>query len=232
MPYRRLPNTDDARIRALQSAIREGETQNIQNPVVSLRTLGEADVVLRRLQDAQKSYRQSLKIQSNANQNYQAMVKNARLYVSHFIQVLNLSIIRNEIKKEQKAFYELEPDDFSIPDMISETALLAWGEKIIIGENKRVQYGGAPIYNPTIAKVKVYYDMFKDAYYSQKSYQKNTSRMQEAINEQREPADKIIADIWNQVEDKFKELEGEDRLNCCRKFGVVYYYRRGEKQKV
>ncbi len=228
MPYRRLPNTDEARIRAMQKAIEKGNSDTIQDRVISFETLGEARVLLNRFKEIQGIYKQSLQTQSHSNIKYQNLVKNAKLYISHFIQVLNLSVIRNEIKGEQKVLYGLNPDDFSIPDILSDTAVLEWGEKIITGEHERIKQGGAPIYNPTIAKVKVHYDMFREAYLAQRIYRKNTSRSLENLSEHREPIDKIISDIWNQVEDRFKELEGEIRLNKCREYGIVYYYRRGE----
>ena len=44
------------------------------------------------------------------------------------------------------------------------------------GENKRISQGGIPIYNPTIAKVRVHYDIFMDSYEKQKNLQSLTAR--------------------------------------------------------
>lgn len=39
-------------------------------------------------------------------------------------------------------------------------------------------------------------------------------------------------DIWNQVEKKFEEVTpNEKRLDLCRDYGIIYYYRTGEKRK-
>lgn len=230
MPYRRLPNTDEARIRALQTIVSKGENPNVSGHIVSFETVEEAGILLRRFQEAQKNYKLSLKTQASSNKKYQSLIKNARLYISHFIQVLNLAVIRTEIKEEHKELYGLNPTDYSIPDMLSESALLECGDRIIQGENDRMQQGGAPIYNPTIAKVKVHFDIFKDAYHMQKTFQRNTARALEIVTEQRKPIDRLITDLWNQIEAHFNVLEGEDRLNQCREYGVVYYYRRGEKR--
>lgn len=229
MPYRRLPNTDEARIRALQTIISKENQSDKFDHIISFETIREAESLLRRFREAQNLYKNLLKTQASTNQKYQILIKNARLYISHFIQVLNLAIIRTEIKEEHKELYGLNPSDYSIPDMLSESALLQCGEDIIRGENNRVGQGGAPIYNPTIAKVKVHYDIFKEAYHTQKTHQKNTARTLDIVAEQRKPIDAIIADVWNQIEQAFQYLHGEDRLNRCREYGVVYYYRRGEK---
>ena len=39
MPYRRLPNTDQARVRALKSAVEKGEMYNVRDLAITLKTL-------------------------------------------------------------------------------------------------------------------------------------------------------------------------------------------------
>jgi len=230
MPYRRLPNTDQARIKALNVAVEKGSTYNVSSVTVSLKNVYEAKNFLLKFERAQSYYKQCLDNQVNSNHKYQLSVKNARLYISHFIQVLNLAIIRSEIKEEFKDLYGLSRDNNSVPDLTSESAMLEWGEKIIKGEEERLKIGGIPIYNPTIAKVRVHYNIFREGYTSQKNLQVITNRSLEALASMREQADELILDIWNQVEQKFENLSGEERLNKCREYGVVYYYRTGEKK--
>lgn len=91
--------------------------------------------------------------------------------------------------------------------------------------------GGVPIYNPTIAKVKVHYDIFVDSYERQKALQVLTNRSLEGLATMRTRADELILDIWNQVEEKFRNISpNELRLDKCRDYGVIYYYRTGEKR--
>ena len=85
-----------------------------------------------------------------ANKQYRHRVRNARMYISHFIQVLNLAVIRGEIKRSQKELYKLDPKSDSLPDLTSEEGLMEWGQNIIDGENQRTAAGGFAIYNPTI----------------------------------------------------------------------------------
>ena len=175
-------------------------------------------------------YNQTFESQVIANKKYQQIIKNVRLYISHFIQVLNLAVIRGEIKKENKRFYKLQPDDYTVPDLTSEAALMEWGKNIIDGENERTRNGGIPIYNPTIVKVKVHYDIFKEYKNNQKLFQESTSRNQDNVASMRAEVDKIILDIWNQVEASFAaEPSPYKRLKVCERYGVVYYYRRGEQ---
>lgn len=231
MPYRRLPNTDQARVRALKSAVEKGDVYNVRDLAISLKTLFEARNFLVRFDAAQLYYIQCYQNQSKASRKHQANVKMARLYISHFIQVLNLAVLREEIKETHRGLYGL-PDVNNLPDLISEAALVEWGRKIIAGEQQRNAQGGIPIYNPTIARVKVHYDIFLDSYERQKSYQSLTSRCLDELSSMRGRADELILDIWNQVEAKFQDVLPNDVcLDKCRDYGLVYYYRSGEKVK-
>ena len=115
-----------------------------------------------------------------------------------------------------------------VPDFSSNELLLEWGEKIIAGEESRIQKGGVPIFNPTIAKVKVMFSLFKEGYQTQKIHQKATLRLQNQVMKTRETVDSIILDIWEQVERTNKDLPLSERLERNREYGVVYYYRKGE----
>ena len=231
MPYRRLPNTDQARVRALKTAVEKGELYNVRDLAITLKTLFEARNFLQRFEAAQIYYTQCYENQSRASRKHQANVKTARLYISHFIQVLNLAVLRDEIKIAHKALYGL-PDTNTVPDLLSETALVEWGKKIIDGEQRRISQGGIPIYNPTIARVKVHYDIFLESYERQKNYQALTARSLDELASMRNRADELILDIWNQVEAKFQDITpNESRLEKCRDYGVVYYYRSSEKVK-
>ena len=231
MPYRRLPNTDQARIRALKSAVGKGDVYNVNELAISLNTLSEARNFLSKFEIAHNYYAQCYDNQVKESPKHQSNVKTARLYISHFIQVLNLSVLRSEVKAIHKKLYCLPIDNYNVPDLTSEAAMVEWGKRIIEGERKRTSQGGVPIYNPTIAKVKVHYDIFVDSYERQKALQVLTNRSLEGLATMRTRADELILDIWNQVEEKFRNISpNELRLDKCRDYGVIYYYRTGEKR--
>lgn len=229
MPYRRLPKTDQARIKALETII-EFTRNEFEDMPISFRLKHEAETQLPLFKHLVLQYQQTFENQVSANKKHAQIVRNIRLYLSHFIQVLNLCVLRNEIKKENKRLYHLDPDDFTVPDLTSETALKTWGKYIIDGENERISKGGMPIYNPTIAKVKVHYDIFKEYNNNKNVYQTSTTRNQVNVATMRADIDKLIKTIWDEVEKKFNELPPYSRLKMCEKCGVVYYYRSGEKK--
>lgn len=230
MPYRRLPNTDQSRLRALRTAIQKEDKLGYNNHIVSFKAILDAKNFLTIFEKQQFQYQQALENQVNANKRYQQIIHNARLYISHFIQVFNLSVIRGDIKKEHKLFYQLDPDVHNVPDLSTESALLHWGKCIIDGENERIHNGGLPIYNPAIAKVKVHYEIFKEYKSTQKIHQNSTNRQWEELVALRAKGDQIILEIWNQVEAHFKDFEPYDRLQNCREYGIIYYYRKGEPE--
>ncbi|MDR2955877.1 MAG: hypothetical protein LBV43_12430 [Prevotella sp.] len=230
MPYRRLPNTDNARIRALKIAIEKNNTLFGQD-VIQL-DIRKLETLLRNFENAQVRYRTSLERQASANKKFQKLVKSARLYISHFIQVLNFCVIRSEIKKEHKQLYNLEADDYTVPDLISNDSILYWGENLIKGEQLRLSQGGAPIYNPAIARVNVAFSQFKDAYFAQKTHQNTTNRELETLSNQRDDIDYVLATLWNQIETAFANLPNKERIERCKEYGIVYYLRREEKEKL
>lgn len=210
----------------------KGDTYNVYDLAVSLKTLTEARNFLTKFEAAQAYYTECFERQSVAGRKHQANVKTARLYISHFIQVLNLAVIRSEVRTAHKDYYGLDKSNNNVPDLSTESALAEWGRKIVDGESKRISQGGIPIYNPTIAKVRVHYDIFMDSYEKQKNLQALTARSLDVLASMRAAADNLILDIWNQVENKFEEVvPNEKRLDLCRAYGVIYYYRTGEKLK-
>ncbi|MCQ2345949.1 MAG: hypothetical protein MJZ82_04205 [Paludibacteraceae bacterium] len=228
MPYRRLPNTDQARLSALQTAVQRASEADFTEQVIEYRTLTEAQKFLMQFENAVSQYHQNFATTVSANKQYRHMVQNARMYISHFIQVLNLAVIRGEIKKEMKELYKLDTENHILPELSSEEDLLVWGQNIIDGERERIRQGGFPIYNPAINKVQVHYDIFKEHQVNHVMHQKTSDRVYEEIEAMRVKADSIILDIWNQVENYYKDLLPYKKLRSCQNYGLIYYYRTGE----
>ncbi len=232
MPYRRLPNTNKARLRALQTAIEKSRSLPFNAIPFSVNILSEAERLCREFESSMLHYSQCLSNQARSNKKHQENVKRARLYVSHFIQVLNLAVIREEVKTSAKNLYGLEENTHTLPDLSTEGLLIEWGNKIIEGEEKRLLDGGTPIYNPTIAKVKVLFDIFEESHQVQKNFQRITQKSSNRLIEQIPKVDAVILQLWDAIEDKYKNLDKEERLEACRRFGVVYYYRKKKNVNV
>lgn len=232
MPYRRLPNTDLARIYALQKAVEMEGYREKGELVLSYQTTQDAQQFLTKFQRAHRKYQQCYDLHSTSSKTYRKELQMARLYISHFIQVMNMAIMRGELRKEIKTAYGLPVDNYNNPDLNSENAVQEWGEKIIKAEEERTLKGGVPIYNPTIAKVKVHWGVFNDHLYNQRLLRSNAAKALEEVAEMRPQADDIILDIWNQVEHFYEGLPIEAKMEKCKPFGLIYYYRTSEKARM
>lgn len=228
MPYRRLPKTDQARLHALQRAVQQAANAPYNEQVINYRTLSEAQRCLMQYENQVAQYHANFDSKVSANRQYRHRVRNARMYISHFIQVLNLAVIRGEIKRSQKELYKLDPKSNALPDLTTEDGLIEWGQNIIDGEQQRTAAGGFPIYNPAINKVKVHFEMFKEDYTSHLLHKKTHSRVFEDTESLRKQVDEIILSIWDQVEAFYKDELPYAKLRKCQAYGMIYYYRRGE----
>lgn len=228
MPYRRLPNTDSARLKALTMAVEKAANTDFRELSLSPETLDEAKQVLTRFERLTTRYRQLFDIQVKAGQSFIKTTKSARLYVSHFIQVLYMCVMRSEIKEKFLSLYELDCNNMVVPDLSSNEQLLHWGEKIIRGEHQRITQNGVPIYNPSIAKVNVMFTLFKEGYQTHKLHQKATANISREVAAYREKVDNVIFDIWEEVENHNANLTMEVRMTRNREYGIIYYYRKGE----
>ena len=232
MPYRRLPNTDSARVRALKAALSISYKTNRYELAFSFLLLQRLETFVPHYELAIRNHRQALSQQSIRSKEYNEKLRKARLYVSHFIQVLNFTIIRGELKPEVREFYGLKITSKSAPSLLQDAKVIEWGEKLIKGEQERMRTGGNPIYSPSIALVRVNCENFKQAFNNQKTLQSNTQRFSEKVAEHRDEADKLILSLWNEIESKFADLPDDQRREKCAEYGIVYVWRKGEKEKL
>jgi hypothetical protein len=231
MPYRRLPNTDLARIRALKTAVQKSTGEGFRQSLIDNKTLSDAETLLLLFERKSKQYRQYYEIQVKAGKQLQLKAKNARIYLSHFIQVLYMCVMRSEIKSEQLALYGLENHNLIVPELTSNELLLIWGKKVLQGEELRTAKGGVPIFNPSLAKVKVIFSIFEEEYAKQIVRHQNTLRALKEVEALREDVDKVICNIWNQVEKYNEKNTLEDYLQKNKEYGIIYYYRKEEKSQ-
>lgn len=228
MPYRRLPNTDAARLRALRRAYELGKEIPPFKLAFSQTTLNSLVSFLPSFEKSVLEYKQAYSNQVERNKDYLPELKKAKLYISHFIQVLNMAIQRGEIPGTERDFFGIKENESKIPPLITEADIIKWGEKLIHGEYLRAMKSRTLITNPTIAVVKVRYEKFLDAYKHQKTLQKNLNRIQEKIIELRKESDTIIQKIWNEVEGHFNKLPDAEKREKAKEYGLVYVFRKSE----
>lgn len=231
MPYRRLPNTDVARLRAIEAGLELGKRTALTKLAFSQQTLDKLQVFYPHFLGSIRQLNISKQNQFDRSKEYSEIFRKAKLYLSHFLQVVNFAIARGEMKPEVIEFYGLKMNSKATPPLNLEAHILTWGERIIGGEQKRVMKGGSPIYSPSIALVKVHYEEFKEAYHHQKMLQNITNRASVRVAELREQADEMIQTMWNEVENSMTHLSDDERREKAAQYGIVYVFRASEQKK-
>ena len=232
MPYRRLPTTDKARLRALEAALETASENDLENLAFSQPILEELKLVKMNFENALKQYEADARLQTKKSTHYKAAFEKAYLYVSHFIQVIYMNIERGELKKEVLQHYELNDLDGKIPPLKREKDLIEWGNRLIAGEQNRKQNGGSPIYNPSIALVKVNVENFREVAIYQNTLKKNTVRTYEKLKEQRNITNEFISRMWNEIEENVDGDSAKHKRQLAQEYGLVYIFRRKEKKKL
>jgi hypothetical protein len=231
MPYRRLPNTDAARIRAMRIALEKGRDVPPCDMAYSPKMIVMLQRFLPQFENMISLQRQSYASQNSKSKEYIEIVRKARLYLTHFVRVMNMAIYRGDLPVETRAFYGLATNESTIPSLNTENELISWGKRIIEGEEYRLRKGGSPITNPTIAVVKVRYHNFLDAWNYQKTLAKRTLDYTEKNCQMRKEADELITQVWNEVEETHAALPEEKRMAESENYGIVYFYRKNELNK-
>jgi len=231
MPYRRLPNTDVARLRAIEAGLELGKRTALKKLAFSQQTLEKLQIFYPHFLGAIRQLNISKQNQFDRSREYSEIFRKAKLYLSHFLQVVNFAIARGEMKPEVIEFYGLKMNSKATPPLNLEAHILTWGERIIEGEQKRVMKGGSPIYSPSIALVKVHYEEFKEGYHHQKMLQNITNRASVKVAELRVQADEMIQTMWNEVESSMTHLSDDERRGKATEYGIVYVYRASEQKK-
>ena len=232
MPYRRLPNTDKARLRALEKANKKLEAEGPKSVPYSEASITQLRSFLPKFQHAIISLEADRKNQVRKNKEYTDILRKARMYISHYIQVMNFAISRGELKPQIREFYQLTEFGNALPPLNSEKDILEWGKKVIEGDQKRILSGGSPIYNPSIALVKVNFEKFADAYHFQKTLQANTDRSANSVTTLRDEADELILQLWNEIENTFEHLSDNQKRERSQQYGVAYAFRKSEMARI
>ena len=220
MPYRRLPNTD-------AEAITDIKQSEFKDPVLSAELLNKAEaqfIVFRHQQDL---YRQAVDRWQDNNLKYRDIIVNLTRNIIDFVKAYYTALETGEIGEESRRYYNII--DYEIPDLSCEVQILDWAKRLVEGERRRIFEGGIPITNPTISSLSIYYDRLEDLNFSQNTSKNTIDYTREKLIKERQKTDDLIRNLWNTIEAAFEHLSFEERIEECRKYGVVYYDRPSER---
>jgi len=228
MPYRRLPNTDNARLKALKIAITKGKEIPPFKLAFKQGTLIKVQSLLPSYENMLSEHKNAYNLQVEKSKDHTVAMKKAKMYISHFIHVINMSVQRGDMSPAIRNYFGLEENVKKLPSLSTDEEILSWGTKLMEGEKKRLMKGMSPITNPTIAVVRIYCDRFAEACNFQNGLKKRLERAQSSLGAARNEADSVIQQLWNEIEDTFKDLPEELKRKKASEYGVVYVFRKNE----
>lgn len=229
MPFRRLPDTDAGRSKALRTAKDKADNTPAKDLAFSQDTLTRLgnfqpgfNTEVQERGDALKEQAGSTKIKDEAQ-------RIAVMFISHFLQVFNLGVTREKYSAADRAHYQLAVNQEELPSLSTESDVVLWGQNLISGEAARIKADGAPMQNPDISEVQTVYDDFKTKALKQSGKKDKYDKEQEDVEEERPEADDIVIDIWDEVEFTYRKDKPSSKRRKCREYGVVYVSRPGEE---
>lgn len=229
MPYRRLPKTDASRILAMRKALDTESSNYGERQPVPFVYIQQIKNIINQFETQVQNFHFYYNQRVENNRRVNEATRNARMYLSHFIQVLNMAVERGEIKRAKKAYYGLDEKSNTIPRLVSDDDIFLWGKKVMDGENRRIAEGGIAITCPSIQRVKVHYEMFSERRQEKKTSQSSANREHDTLAKMRETIDDLLLKVWDNIEEFYSDLKPYAKMVACQKCGVVYYYRHGEK---
>ncbi|MBN2891161.1 MAG: hypothetical protein JXL97_04770 [Bacteroidales bacterium] len=229
MPYRRLPNTDAARLKAMKTAMLRANIDRKNSPL-SAKIVYELPLLMAEFNQAVQEYNDSFDSQKNNKKEHKMLMQNCKLYVSHFMQVMNFAVLRGDFDKSIRKFYDLPVNSATLPTIQTEKQLEKWGKILVDGEQKRQLEGGKPMQNPNLSTLIGSYEKFIDSFYLQKSLQKRTANAQKKLVQIRPKIDDFIKLLWDEIEAFFEKYPPIIRREKAKSYGINYVYRKNEEK--
>lgn len=164
----------------------------------------------------------SLSKQTAATRTKTLSYRKVAMLISHYFQALNNAIARGEIPVEHRNLYGLGTNDSRVPATRSEAELSRWAENLINGDAMRIAQGGIAMAMPSAAQVQAAYTTYLADKTRQSALKEAYDRDQEALNALMVQARQLVKDIWNDVENTYRNDDDESRRRKAAEYGVVY----------
>jgi hypothetical protein len=222
MPGRKLPQSDPGRNRALTKAKTKNDSIAAPDRFLTAPTQTRLNTEQPVFKTALQNKSNALAAQAASTGTTGGAFARARMFISHFIQVFNLGVVRGVYLAAHRAFYHLDVSSDRVPVLSNEEDITTWGANLHDGDAARIAAGGAAMANPTIAQVDTETGAFNTDNVAQSLLKDALDTAEEAVAAQRAEADKVIKKVWDEVETFYNEEEPSSMRRKAREWGVVY----------
>jgi hypothetical protein len=236
MPFRKLPVTDNAMLRAMLNLITAYDVYVTNEPDIAKRIQAFSAETYARLLELKPLFEKemversgALSVQSEATQVKNHAMRKLKKCVDHFFIVMNLAIDRQVLDPSIRAMYGLDLNQKSIPLIYSREDTSYWAQKIITAETRRIADGGLPVQFPSLAEVQAAYNDFDVKLNAHLIWKNNYDLQQEDVEHLRKGVKTVIREGWDEVEFYFRKNKLSSLRRKARLWGVEYGTRKGEK---
>lgn len=229
MPFRQLPATNPTRLKAMQAAANKAAVVDPAELAFSSDSKTKLDTILPQFETEVGEAGQALASQSQATKKVTARKRRLKMWCSHFFQNLNMGIERGVLQASDRAFYQLNVSQTTLPSMSTEGDLLLWAGRVVSGETARTAGGGTPLPFPSSAEVDAEREQYTTLQQDQSNKMDTYDAEQEDVDAMLDEVDALIEDIWDEVEFKFRRDDPPSLRRKAREYGVYYALRPGEQ---
>lgn len=228
MPFRQLPQSDTARLQALDAASAKAATVDPANLAFTAESKTTLDTLRPQFQTEVAERGQALAAQTDASKAVREQAARLRMFVSHFFQNLNFGIERGVFAASDRAHYQLDVSQTTLPNMVREADLLTWAGRAVSGEASRTAAGGMAMPFPSAAEVQAELTQYTTLASDQSTKKDTYDDEQADVEALRDDVDGLIVDIWDEVEFTFRRDKPPSLRRKAKQYGVVYVTRPGE----
>jgi hypothetical protein len=228
MPYRSLPYSDAALLKALTTAKNKAENTAPGLLAFSPETLAKLNQLEPVFKNEIAERGAALSTQTQSTSEKMEAQENLRMLISHFIQVFNFGVEREKYKATDRPYYQLDMTQKELPYLGTEADVERWAQNIIKGDFDRKNAGGDAMINPSAAEVEAAYLLFLEKNTGQSEKKDAFDREQEDVERMRGEVQELIKDIWDEVEFTYRKESAPSMRRKAREYGVYYATRPGE----
>jgi hypothetical protein len=156
------------------------------------------------------------------NREYLPLQEKARLYITHYLQVMLMAVERGELPENTPEYYGIKSGSNRLPKLQSDKQLIDFGKSLFEMDAKRISEGGKYITNPGIAVVKVWFEKYLNAWENHQVQLKKYKNNKEFLEQMRFNANACIKTVWDEVETAYDHLRPALKRKAAAKYGVVY----------
>jgi len=228
MPQLQRPNTDNSRVKLLQTAFNKAQNTPPAQLAFTAATLAVLTTFLPNFETELQQRGSALTDQSAATGQLNVARRTLHMFITHFFRVFNFAVARGQFPASDRSRYQLDVSSDSAPQLPTDADLTMWAGRVASGETARVAAGGTPMGFPTAAEVAGAAANFQTLKGAQSQLKDVYNQEQEDVEGLRPAADELIDDIIDEVLFTFRKHTPASARRNAREYGLTYVPSPGE----